>query len=227
MKLSNRGAGVLALAATLAVAGCASSLKQARQADEMRDYDVAVAQYTTQLRKHPSDREAQLGLERAKLRASDAHLGRGRRLFSLGKYDDAVLELQIASDLNPTNGDADRDLRAARAAPAPVAPSRAVGVPQLLVLAAGQTGYQVGQQFNLRNPTLLGRDPGSDIPVEDDFVSAQHLRLLAGGSGWLAHDLNSTNGTRINGIRLVGTSPLKPGDILDVGRLRLRFMLDR
>ncbi len=34
----------------------------------------------------------------------------------MGRYDDAVLELQIANDLNPSNGDAERDLRAARAA---------------------------------------------------------------------------------------------------------------
>jgi FHA domain-containing protein len=119
-----------------------------------------------------------------------------------------------------------RDLRSAGTARAPAAPARQAGVPQLVVLAAGQTDYQVGQQFRLRNPTLLGRDPASDIPVEDDFVSAQHLRLLPGSGGWLAQDLNSTNGTRINGARLQGTAPLKSGDILDVGRLRLRFVLD-
>ena len=112
-----RGVVVLGLALT-GLAGCATSrgLTQARQADELRDYDTAVARYAKVVREHPANQDARLGLERSKVRASDAHLFRGRRLFQLGKYDDAVLELQIASDLNPGNGDADRDLRAARAA---------------------------------------------------------------------------------------------------------------
>src|SRR5207247_838648 len=92
------------------------ALRQAHVADEMRDYDLAVAQYTKVVREHPNNQDAQLGLARAKLRASDAHLAHGRRLFAQGKYDDAVLELQIASDLNPTNSVAERDLRAARSA---------------------------------------------------------------------------------------------------------------
>jgi predicted component of type VI protein secretion system len=126
-----------------------------------------------------------------------------------------------------------RDLRATAAGssfsgPAPAAPSaRAGAVAQLVVLAAGKTTFQVGQEFRLRNPTLLGRDPANDISVDDDFVSAQHLRLLSGPTGWVAQDLNATNGTRLNGTRLTGTAPLKSGDILDIGRLKLRFVLDR
>ena len=104
--------------ALTALAGCAEErgLRKARQADELRDYDVAVAQYAKVVREHPDNQEAQLGLRRAKLRASDAHLARGRRLLAVGKYEDAALELQISSDLNPTNADAERDLRTARAA---------------------------------------------------------------------------------------------------------------
>lgn len=106
--------GIVA-AAGLIAAGCAtSSLRQAQQADELRDYDVAVAQYTRALREQPDSKDAQLGLDRARLRASEAHLGRGRRLFAQGRYEDALGELQIASELNPTNADAERDLRAVR-----------------------------------------------------------------------------------------------------------------
>ena len=75
-----------------------------------------MAQYTKVVREHPDNLEAVRGLERSKLRASEAHLTRGRRMFAQGKYDDAVLELQIASYLNPTSAVAERDLRAARAA---------------------------------------------------------------------------------------------------------------
>ena len=113
-----RAAGTLVAAALVVAAGaCASSpLRRAQQADEMRRYDVAVALYTQAVRKDPDDRDAQLGLERARLRASEAHLFNGRRLSSQGRYEDAVIELQIAAELNPSNADAASDLRSVRTA---------------------------------------------------------------------------------------------------------------
>jgi hypothetical protein len=120
-----------------------------------------------------------------------------------------------------------RDLRTAGRKAAQAGAVQFAGAPRLVVLAQGITAYPVGHQFRLRNPTMVGRDPGSDIPVDDDFVSAQHLRLASGGAGWVAIDMNSTNGTRINGARLRGTAPLHPGDILEIGRLRLRFVVDQ
>lgn len=120
-----------------------------------------------------------------------------------------------------------RDLR--RAA---ILPTRQTGAAaprataQLVVLAAGQTHYQVGQRFTLQQQTLLGRDQGCDIPIEDDFVSAQHAKIALVNGAWLAQDLQSTNGTRLNGSRLRGTAPLKTGDLLDLGRLHLRFVLE-
>ncbi len=107
------------LAAGLAVlaAACATSgLNRARQADELRDYDLAVARYTAVLRTSPNNVEARQGLERAKLRASQEHFARGRRLASQGRYDDAALELQLATELNPTDADAEAALRQVRLA---------------------------------------------------------------------------------------------------------------
>jgi general secretion pathway protein D len=105
------------LAAALA-AGCATTggVRQAQQAEELRDYDLAVARYTKVLRAKPDDRDALAGLDRSKLRAAEAHLLRGRRLEASGKFDEAVMELQLASELNPTNGDVARELRATRLA---------------------------------------------------------------------------------------------------------------
>jgi general secretion pathway protein D len=111
-------AAVSMVACAIALSGCAVNrdLARARQADGLRDFDLAVAQYAKVVREHPTNQDARLGLERAKLRAADAHFARGRRLLQIGRYEDASLELQIATDLNPTNADAARDLRAARAA---------------------------------------------------------------------------------------------------------------
>lgn len=108
--------GVAILAIALAAACATHGLRQAQAADDLRDYDLAVARYARLVREHPDNREAAAGLERAKLRASDEHWQRGRRLAAQGRDEDAAVELQLANELNPTNADADRDLRAVRAA---------------------------------------------------------------------------------------------------------------
>ena len=56
-------------------AGCATSaaLRRGRDAEHRQDYDLAVVEFTKALRLHPNDTEARLGLERAKLRASQDH----------------------------------------------------------------------------------------------------------------------------------------------------------
>ena len=115
----NRAARLALPAAAFALAlACATggNLRQARSAEQARDFDLAVAHYTKAIHNDPDNREAQAGLERAKLRASEFHLGRGRRLFAQGKYDDAVLELQVAYEMAPASGVIETDLRAAQAA---------------------------------------------------------------------------------------------------------------
>src|SRR6188768_1775791 len=96
----------LLLGPVMSGAGCAtSSLSQAQQADSLRDYDTAVAQYTKAVRENPKSRDAQIGLERARLRAAEQHLYQGRRLASQGRYEEALTDLQIANELNPTSDD--------------------------------------------------------------------------------------------------------------------------
>jgi general secretion pathway protein D len=110
---------MLALAASLLLlAGCASSgaMRNGQRAEIASDFDRAVVEYTRAARERPNDRNATLALDRAKLRASQMHFGRGRRLAATGKLDDAVLELQLANELNPTSGDVQAELRRVRTA---------------------------------------------------------------------------------------------------------------
>ena len=55
-----------------------------------------------------------MSLERAKLRASAAHYERGRRLAANIRFEEALLEYQLAAELNPTNADVERELTATR-----------------------------------------------------------------------------------------------------------------
>ena len=86
----------------------------ARNAEASQNYDVAVAEYTKLLRDNPNSREARQGLERAKLRASQDHFTSARRLSSTGKLEEALVEYQLAAELNPGNAEIERERQATR-----------------------------------------------------------------------------------------------------------------
>ena len=97
------------------LAACApAALRTARQADHLQDYDRAIVEYTKVVRSHPDNKEARSSLERVRLLASQEHFARARRLASAGKPDQALLELQIASELNPTDRAIEDELRSVR-----------------------------------------------------------------------------------------------------------------
>jgi general secretion pathway protein D len=101
----------------MTLASCASSsgsLRLARDAEATQNYDIAVAEYTKLLRENPNNRDARMGLERAKLRASQDHFTKARRLAATGKLEEALVEYQLAAELNPGNADIDRELQDTR-----------------------------------------------------------------------------------------------------------------
>src|SRR5688572_2374299 len=114
VRANSRIAAVTVLAALLA--GCAASgaMRAGQKAERLDDYDRAVVEYTRALREKPDDLDIRLALDRAKLRGSLEHFGRGRRLSNAGRLEEALVELQMASELNPANGEIDRELGTVR-----------------------------------------------------------------------------------------------------------------
>lgn len=108
------GAVLLLVAALTACASSGGSLHVAREAEQAQDYDRAVVEYTKIVRADPSNREARAALERAKLRAAQDHTARGRRFAALDHWEEAVVEYQLASELNPTDSQVDAALKDAR-----------------------------------------------------------------------------------------------------------------
>jgi hypothetical protein len=66
-------------------------------------------------------------------------------------------------------------------------------------------------------PLTIGRTAPSDLVLNGGDISRTHCRIVADGGGVALSDLNSTNGTFLNGQRIAATAPLKPGDRLEVG----------
>lgn len=98
------------LALTLTLAGCASgaAMRSGQLAEREQDYDRAVVAYTRVLEANPDDRAARQALDRAKLRAAQDHFARGRRLDASGRFEEALMELQMANELNPADGNIER-----------------------------------------------------------------------------------------------------------------------
>jgi len=100
---------------SITLAGCASAaMKAGQQADMLKDYDRAVVEYTKAVREHPDDRAAKQSLDVAKIRAALDHYARARRYENSGRLDEALVELQVAYELNPGNADVDDALRNVR-----------------------------------------------------------------------------------------------------------------
>src|SRR6185295_291699 len=107
---------IACLAAALLVSACAakSPYHLGQTAERSQDYDRAVVEYTKAVRANPEDHTARLALDRARLRASEEHFFRGRRLAASERHEDALMEFQVASELNPSSGDIDAALRETR-----------------------------------------------------------------------------------------------------------------
>jgi hypothetical protein len=69
----------------------------------------------------------------------------------------------------------------------------------------------------------MGRDPDSDIRLDDPEVSRWHAVLLRTGSEWLIDDIGSTNGTYVNGSRITARTTLHTGDTMELGNASLTF----
>jgi hypothetical protein len=106
------------------------------------------------------------------------------------------------------------------------APSVAPAAPygQLVVTSAGQTGIPVGKVFPLTPVTVIGRSTEVEVSLNDTFLSSEHARLELRESVWALEDLNSTNGTFLNGFEVRAATEVHNGDVVRVGRVELKLV---
>jgi len=115
------------------------------------------------------------------------------------------------------------------AAPAPVSDTVVLSTPQG---ASTETTYRLpamrrpflqriadgeSAQYPIKKPLAIGRSRYNDIVVEDPKISRRHAEVVISESDVLIRDLNSTNGTRVNGEQILRDRPLREGDVITIG----------
>ena len=114
-----------------------------------------------------------------------------------------------------TAGQVERTRRAA---------ARSLG--RLLVVKSGGTDLAPDQAFALSEMTGIGRGHANTVIVEDPFASTEHALIYRREGRWWLEDLNSRNGTLLNGERLRAPTIVATGDEVGIGGVRLRIELE-
>src|SRR5437899_818178 len=103
--------------------------------------------------------------------------------------------------------------------PAP-RPSQARSLASFLV----KSGALKGQRLQVKTPVVnVGRADYNDLVISDGSVSTAHAKLQRREGVWVLVDLDSTNGTFVDGERVHGESPLAPGAVVRFGDVQLVF----
>ena len=84
-----------------------------------------------------------------------------------------------------------------------------------------ENGPLAGQSFSISDGTTLGRADSNSLTVSEQTVSGSHAKIVLKGTAYSLVDLNSTNGTLVNGQK-ISEMPIKSGDQIQFGKVMAR-----
>jgi hypothetical protein len=102
--------------------------------------------------------------------------------------------------------------------PSPPSPSSVSGanIARRLVITSGP---KAGLEIELPSEQLaIGRSSESGLVIRDDYTSTHHARLLLWNDGWVVQDLDSTNGTFLDGARVTLPTPVPFNTPVTIGQ---------
>lgn len=85
-----------------------------------------------------------------------------------------------------------------------------------LPILIAQTGPLNGQRWTINDALVIGRDGSCEIVVQDRQVSRYHSRLMPSSDGVILEDLDSKNGTYVNGQRITESMVMQDGDLIQI-----------
>jgi hypothetical protein len=84
-------------------------------------------------------------------------------------------------------------------------------------------GLERDQRFDLIGGLSIGRSKEADVQISDRYASSIHVRLFERAGRYFVEDMNSTNGTLLNGATLKGEAELIDGDTVQIGDTEFRL----
>lgn len=114
-----------------------------------------------------------------------------------------------------------RDLRATSALLENSADNRA----SLVIINTEEATHELGSRHPLRPVTGIGRGATNAIVVSDEFASGKHALIARRGNQWWLEDLNSSNGTLLNGAEIERPAVITAGDVITIGSTEYRLEL--
>jgi hypothetical protein len=95
---------------------------------------------------------------------------------------------------------------------------------EIVVVDPGQSGLKPNDAFPLLVETYIGRLPDNAIQLQDSTVSGRHARMVHRKGLWTIEDLGSRNGLFVEGAQTNRRTPLRYGDIIQIGNIRLKLV---
>jgi pSer/pThr/pTyr-binding forkhead associated (FHA) protein len=97
---------------------------------------------------------------------------------------------------------------------------------RLVVMESGLPEVELGQDWVLKPVTRLGRSSTNTVVLAEPFASNEHALVTWRDGQWWLEDLNSSNGTLLNGVKIQEPTVLSSGDLIGFGRVMLRLEID-
>lgn len=94
----------------------------------------------------------------------------------------------------------------------------------LVVIGGG--GLDPGTRFDIFGGVTLGRSADADITFTDRYASGLHARLYSRGDRYFLEDMNSTNGTLLDGGAVTSEVELRDGSVIEIGDTAFKLELD-
>ncbi|MEO7122463.1 MAG: FHA domain-containing protein [Lacisediminihabitans sp.] len=86
-----------------------------------------------------------------------------------------------------------------------LAAEKSTSASRLVITSGSKTGIELPLS---REPLTIGRSGESGLVIRDDYTSTHHARLMLWDDGWVIQDLDSTNGTFLDGARVTVPTPV-------------------
>ena len=98
--------------------------------------------------------------------------------------------------------------------PRPTAPQGPVFASRLVITSGAKEGLEIVLP---EEQLTIGRSSESGLVIRDDYTSTHHARLLRWPDGWVIQDLDSTNGTYLDGSRIIVPTVIPLGAAVRIG----------